>query len=264
MEQLIQQQSLRRGVFKSQNSLKLCGRRGAHDLLCCKLCLMTCLYASVLPPPNHSICLKFTLLLKTFTYRAKSQILSRPLDLSWPGSHHSPLVSRLSSCTPLWLTPFLLEYTMFFGISVPLQLLVYREGRPFSNWPAPASSPRPALVPCFHVSLNTSLTLGSSTWEMLPIRLFPQLLTPPALAGLSPAQLLDGWVSAFPDAALFSLHSLWAGCASKLRFHLDHPGSNHMAFPARLVTFGPLGPLGELTGNGWQDTDGHECISCLK
>lgn len=32
----------------------------------------------------------------------------------------------------------------------------------------------------------------STTWKLLPIRLFSQLLTPPALSVLSPAQLLDG------------------------------------------------------------------------
>lgn len=84
---------------------------------------------------------------------------------------------------------------------------------------------------CFDISLNASLTLGS-TWKLVPIGLLPQLLTPPALSGLPPAQLLDGWISeAFPDAALFPLHSLRAGCTSKLRLHLDHAGSNHVAFP---------------------------------
>lgn len=71
-----------------------------------------------------------------------------------------------------------------------------------------------------------------AAWKLFPVRLFPQLLTSPALSDLPPAQFLDGWISeALPDAALFPLHSLWAGRASKLRLHLDHAGSNHVAFP---------------------------------
>ena len=152
---------------------------------------------------------------------------------------------------------------MLCGISVPWRALSLLLGMP-----SPTRKPLSIFkthFPCFDISPNSSLRLGSSTWELLAARLFPQLLIPPALSGLSPAQLLDGWISqAFPDTAFFSLHGLWAGCTSKLWLHLDHPGSNHVAFPTGLVTFRPLRPLGELTVNGWQDTDGQEWISCLK
>lgn len=72
-----------------------------------------------------------------------------------------------------------------------------------------------------------------TAWELFRIRLFLQLLTPSALSGLPPAQLLQRWVAkAFADTTLFSLYSLWAGGTSKLRLHLDRSGSNHVAFSA--------------------------------
>lgn len=209
--------------------LQLCRRRGTHNLspgLQRKLNQPLCLCFCHLQTTQHRP-VKVTLLLKTFTYRIKSSA-----GLSWSGPY--PTSPAWFPAPPLPYSVFLLPSTYYLNISCSLVSQCHCNdyscclGCPCFTGKLLQVLPDPL---CFDISLNASLTLGS-TWKLVPIGLLPQLLTPPALSGLPPAQLLDGWISeAFPDAALFPLHSLRAGCTSKLRLHLDHAGSNHVAFP---------------------------------